>query len=514
MPQVSKPVTMLSGAALGVAAVGLSLASFMQVLDQTIANVSIPTITGNLGASPNQGTWVVTSFGVASAISLPLTGWLAQRIGQVRLLLWSSILFVLASVLCGMASSLEMLVIARILQGAVAGPMMPLSQAMLVAIFPAQRRLMALSLWSTVIIVAPICGPLLGGWISDNWGWPWIFFINVPVGVLAVTMMLRSFRGRETPIRSVPIDLTGLLLLVVWVGSLQLLLDIGNDVGWFADQGVIWLAVIAVTGFCYFVVWELTQAHPVIELRLFLERNFSVGVLAVSCGYGIFFGTAILIPLWLQTQMGYSAAWAGLAAAPVSIFPLLLSSAVGRGLRRFDPRWFASLAFLAFACASFMRAGFTTQTDFASVVWAQLITGLGIAMFMVPLQSVILGGIRADQIASAAGLSSFIRVIGGSFGASIATSLWARRDAIHHAQLAEAVSLSNVGASSTLQALGDRGLDAAQSHLVMERLLGAQSSLMGVVDYFWLAGWMLLAMVIVVWLARPPFTPARAPASE
>ena len=514
MSHATKPITTLSGPALGVAAFGLSLASFMQILDQTIANVSIPTITGNLGASPNQGTWVVTSFGVASAISLPLTGWLAQRIGQVRLLLWSATLFVLTSVLCGLASSLEMLVVARILQGAVAGPMIPLSQAMLVAIFPPQRRVMALTLWSTVTIVAPIFGPLLGGWISDNWGWRWIFFINAPVGIVAVSMMVRSFRGQETPTRSVPIDLTGLLLLALWVGSLQLLLDIGNDVGWFQDETVVWLAVIAFAGFCYFLVWELTHAHPVVELRLFVKRNFTVGVVAVSCGYGIFFGTAILIPLWLQTQMGYSAAWAGLAAAPVSVFPLLLSRVVGPGVQRFDPRWFASLAFVAFAAASFMRAGFTTQTDFAAVVGAQLVTGLGIALFMVPLQSVILGGMSAGQVASAAGLSSFIRVIGGSFGASIATSMWARRDAIHHAQLAEAVTQSNPTTVGVLQTLGERGLDATQSTFILERLLGAQSSLQGVVDYFWAAGWVLLAMVFVVWLARPPFNAGQAPAAD
>jgi len=417
-------------------------------------------------------------------------------------------------VLCGMTSSLEMLVLARILQGAVAGPMIPLSQSMLVAIFPPQRRVLALTLWSTVTIVAPICGPLLGGWISDNWGWPWIFFINVPIGIVAVAMMLRCFRGRETPVKSVPIDLTGLLLLAIWVGSLQLLLDIGNDVGWFQDQTVIWLAVTAFAGFCYFLVWELTHAHPVVELRLFAKRNFSVGVIAVGCGYGIFFGTAILVPLWLQTQMGYSAAWAGLAAAPVSVFPLLLSRFVGPGLRRFDPRWFASFAFIAFAFSSFMRADFTTQTDFAAVVWAQLITGLGIAMFMVPLQSVILGGMNANQVASAAGLSSFIRVIGGSFGASIATSLWSRRDAIHHAQLAEAVSQWNPSTQSALQTLGERGLNEMQSNLVLERLLGAQSSVMGVIDYFWLAGWVLLAMVLVVWLARPPFDAGQAPAAE
>jgi len=505
MTRVPKPVTTLRGSALAIAAVGLSLASFMQILDQTIANVSLPTIAGNLGVSPNQGTWVVTSFGVATAISLPLTGWLAQRLGQVRLLLASAGLFVLASVLCGMASSLEMLVFARILQGAVAGPMIPLSQSMLLAIFPPQRRVLAFTVSSTVTIVAPVFGPLLGGWISDNWGWPWIFFINVPVGAVALATMVRCFHGRETPVASAPIDFMGLVLLAIWVGSLQLMLDLGSDAGWFQDTLVTVLAVTAAVGFCYFLIWELTHAHPVVQLRLFARRNFTVGTVAMACGFSIFLGTAILMPLWLQTQMGYSAAWAGLAAAPVSVFPILLSRSMGAGMQRIDPRWFTTLALCAFAAASFMRAQFTTQTDFATVVWAQLITGLGIAMFMVPLQSLILGGMSGNEVASAAGLSSFIRVIGGSFGTSIATSMWGHREAIHHAQLAEAIGASYPATLDTLSTLSARGMSAEQGNFVIERMLDGQASLMGLVDYFWLATWVLLALVLLVWLARPPF---------
>jgi DHA2 family multidrug resistance protein len=306
-------------------------------------------------------------------------------------------------------------------------------------------------------------------------------------------------------VASAPIDFTGLVLLALWVGSLQLMLDIGNDAAWFEDSFVIALAVIAGAGFCYFLIWELTHPHPVVELRLFKRRNFTVGAITMAAGFSIFLGTAILMPLWLQTQMGYSAAWAGLAAAPVSVFPILLSRSLGTGLQRIDPRWFATFALGAFAAASFMRAEFTTQTDFMTVVWAQLITGLGIAMFMVPLQSMILGGMSGHQVASAAGLSSFIRVIGGSFGTSIATSMWAHRESVHHAQLAESVSSSQPGTIATLTTLSERGMGDTQSNSVVERLLDAQSSLMGLVDYFWLVGWVLLALVVLVWLARPPF---------
>jgi DHA2 family multidrug resistance protein len=510
MGATKQPLTTMQGAALVIASAGVSLASFMQVLDQTIANVSLPTVAGNLGVSPHQGTWIVTSFGVASAISLPLTGWLSRRIGQVRLLFWSTSLFVVASVLCGLSTSLEMLVLSRILQGAVAGPMMPLSQAMLLQIFPAERRLSALSLWSTVAIIGPICGPLLGGWITDNWGWRWIFLLNVPFGLIATTLMAQTFAGKETAIEKPPVDIVGLILLAVWVGSLQMMLDTGNDSGWFDDPSIIALAIIAVIGFCYFLVWELTEAHPVVDLRLFARRNFAVGVTCTSIGYTVFFGTALVVPIWLQTQMGYSAVWSGLAAAPVSLFPLILSRRIGKALQILDPRIFASCAFMAFGIGLFMRAGFTTQVDYFQVISAQIVTGLGLAMFMVPLQAVLLSGLRADQVASAAGLSNFMRNTGGAFGASLATTIWARRDAVHHAQLSESVTTWDATTNEALASLSARGLSEMQSYGVLDRILNRESNLLGAIDYFWAAGWLMIAMVLVIWIARPPFAAGKA----
>jgi DHA2 family multidrug resistance protein len=505
MVAIKQPLTTLQGAALATASIGVSIGSFMQVLDQTIANVSLPTIAGNLGVSAHQGTWVVTSFSVAAAIMLPLTGWLSRRIGQVRLLLWSTALFVLASVLCGLATSLEMLVLARILQGAVSGPMVPLSQAVLLQIFPPERRLSALSLWSTVAIIGPICGPLLGGWISDNWGWRWIFFINVPFGVLATLLMVQVFAGKETPIERPPIDVVGLVLLAIWVGSLQMMLDTGNDAGWFEDRTIVALAVAAAVGFCYFIVWELGEAHPVVDLRLFARRNFFVGVLCTTIGYTVFFGTALIMPIWLQTQMGYTALWGGLAAAPVSLFPLLLSRRVAKGLQRLDARLFATCAFLAFGIGLFMRANFTTQIDYFGVITAQLVTGFGLAMFMVPLQSILLAGLRGEEVASAAGLSNFMRSTGAAFGASIASTTWARREALHHAQLAESVSNWNPVTESAVETLSAHGLSESQAYAVIERLMTQQANLLGAIDFFWVAGWAMISMMLVVWLAKPPF---------
>lgn len=514
MPRSKLPIEPLQGAALGMAAIGLSLASFMQVLDQTIANVSLPTIAGNLGVSPHQGAWVITSFAVATAISLPLTGWLAKRLGQVRLLRWATLLFIAASVLCGLSTSLEMLVAARVLQGAVAGPMIPLSQAMLLAVYPPERRVAALSLFSMVTIIAPIFGPLLGGWISEHWGWPWIFFINVPVGLVAAVLTLSMFKGRETARVSEPIDVTGLVLLAVWVGALQIMLDTGTDAGWFDSEAVVALAVIAFVGCCYFIVWELTDAHPAVELRLFARRNFLVGVSAMSIGFMMFFAVSIIMPLWLQTQMGYTSGWAGLAIAPVSLFPLVLSRTIARSLQRSDPRLFATGAFLALAGAAFMRAGFTTEVNFSAIVAAQLVTGLGLAFFMVPLQAITLSGLRNDELPSATGLSNFCRVIGSSFATSLAITMWDRREAVHRSQLAESVSLWDARDAETIARLSASGASDPQAYSIVDWLLSNQSHMLGAIDVFWLTGWILVALVAVIWMARPPFGAARQAVAE
>jgi MFS transporter, DHA2 family, multidrug resistance protein len=283
------------------------------------------------------------------------------------------------------------------------------------------------------------------------------------------------------------------------------MLDTGNDAGWFDDTGIIALAIVAVIGFCYFLVWELTEAHPVVDLRLFARRNFAVGVICSSIGYTVFFGTALVVPIWLQTQMGYSAVWSGLAAAPVSLFPLILSRRIGKALQLFDPRLFASCAFIAFGAGLFMRSGFTTQVDYFGVISAQLVTGLGLAMFMVPLQAVLLSGLRADQVASAAGLSNFMRNTGGAFGASLATTIWARREAVHHAQLAESVTNWDSSTTDALNTLAEQGMTDMQTYGVLDRILNRESNMLGAIDYFWAAGWLMAAMVLVIWIARPPF---------
>ena len=289
---------------LALATIGLALASFMQVLDTTIANVSLPTISGNLGASANQATWVITSFAVSNAIALPLTGFLARRFGERKLFMWATLAFVMASLLCGLANSMGLLVVARALQGFVAGPMYPITQALLISIYPPQKRGQAIALLAMVTVVAPIAGPILGGWITDNYSWEWIFFINIPIGIFSSVVVGRQLKGRPEKLETPKMDYMGLATLVLGVGALQILLDLGNDEDWFNSTKIVALAVIAAVALAVFVIWELTDKDPIVNLRLFRHRNFTSGTMAMVMAYSAFFASAC----WCRC--GCSATWA------------------------------------------------------------------------------------------------------------------------------------------------------------------------------------------------------------
>lgn len=269
--------------------IGLSLATFMQVLDTTIANVALPTIAGNLGVSSEQSTWVITSFAVSNAIALPLTGWLSRRFGEVKLFLWATILFVLASFLCGISRSMPELVGFRALQGMVAGPLYPMTQTLLIAVYPPAKRGMALALLAMVTVVAPIAGPILGGWITDSYSWPWIFFINIPIGLFAVLVVRSQMAKRPVSTARQPLDYIGLLALIVGVGSLQVVLDKGNDLDWFESNFILFGSLISLVALTFFVIWEMTDKHPIVNLRLFAYRNFRIGTLVMIGGLFGFF---------------------------------------------------------------------------------------------------------------------------------------------------------------------------------------------------------------------------------
>ena len=486
----------------------LSLAVFMQVLDTTIANVAIPTIAGNLGASASQGTWVITSFAVANAIAIPVTGWLAKRLGEVKLFLLSTAGFVITSWLCGIAPNLEMLILFRVLQGALAGPMIPLSQSLLLAAYPDEKKGMALALWSMTVIVAPIFGPILGGWISDNWHWSWIFFINIPIGVVALAISWKELRHRETTITPQPIDRIGLMLLVIGVGALQLMLDRGKELDWFSSGEIIALTLVAVIALAYLVVWEKHNDHPVIDISLFRHRNFSVGVLCLSVGFMLYFGSVVLMPLLLQTQIGYTATQAGLAMAPIGILPVILSPIIGKNAHRLDLRWIVTVSFLVFALCFYWRTTFNPQMDFAWVVWPQLIQGIAVAGFFMPLTMISLAGLRADQIASASSLSNFMRTLSGSIGTSLITTTWERREAVHHVTLSSDITSYSLNTSTALAQMQSAGLSQPQAMALIAQDITRQGFFISANEIFWLTSILFVALTLLVWLAKPPFKPA------
>jgi DHA2 family multidrug resistance protein len=496
------PGAPLKGAGLAVSSIALALGTFMQVLDSSIANVSIPTIAGNLGVSADQGTWVITSFAAANGISVPVSGWLMQRYGVVRTFVASVVLFTLASLLCGMSWSLGSLVLFRVVQGAMSGPMIPGSQALLIAIFPSAKRGTALAIWSMTTLVAPVCGPIFGGYISDNYSWPWIFFINVPVGVICAVICWRGLAKRETPTRRLPVDKMGFALLVVWVGAFQVLLDKGKDADWFASPMILWLGVAAAIGFVSWLIWELTEPSPIVDLSLFKSRNFAIGTLTFCLGYGILFGNLVLLPLWLQTELGYTATWAGLVAAPAGVVAVVLSPLAARMMSRIDARWTASLSFVAFAISYLMRAGYTPNVSFAELVVPLFVQGVAMSVFFVSMLTILLQGVQPQKIPAASGLSNFARITAGGFAASLTTVIWDRREALHQSRLADSSSINNPLMAQALSNLHASGLSLPQSLGVLMRNLVSQAYLLSSIDFFWISGWVCLAVLPLVWLTR------------
>ncbi|MBI4828046.1 MAG: DHA2 family efflux MFS transporter permease subunit [Nitrospinae bacterium] len=499
----------LSGAPLAVVTVSTALAVFMNILDTTVANVSIPTIAGNLSVSPNTGTWVITSYAVCMAIVVPLTGWLARRFGEVRLFVGCTALFSLISAFCGFAPSFNTLVVLRALQGMVAGPMIPLSQTLLLRSYPPEKKGMALAFWGMTSVLAPIVGPTLGGYVTDNFGWPWIFYINAPVGVASAYVTWSVLKDRESPITRAPIDAVGLALLVVGVGALQVALDQGRENDWLESSFIVALLVVAFMALPFFLVWERDEPNPVVDLTLFRSRNFTMASLAIALGYGSFFAGIVVFPLWLQTQMGYTATWAGLASSTLGILTLILTPIVGSQMHRTDLRYLATFAFIVFAVTCFWQAQFTTQVSFWDVTTPRFVQGIAMAFFFVPLTTISLAGLPPDRYASAAGVTNFMRMLTGAFAASLSVTIWDRRNYQHQSHLLENLNPFNPQAWGTVAAIEDSGSSQEAALRMLAREVSRQAVTLATDDIFWLSGWIFASLIVLVWLTRGPFMTAQ-----
>ena len=479
----------------------LALSNFMVVLDITIANVSVPHIAGGLGISPTEGTWVITSYAVAEAICVPLTGWLAKRFGEVKVFVAGMIGFGIFSFLCGMAPSLGALIVFRIGQGLAGGPIMPISQTLLLRIFPKDKHAMAMGIWSMTTITAPIFGPILGGTISDNWGWNWIFFINVPIAIACSIAAVALLRKAESKTERMRVDVVGLGLLVTAVGALQIMLDLGRERDWFGSSFIVTLAIIAAVGFAFLIVWEWFEREPIVDLKVFRHSGFTFSVLALVFTYGSFFATLVIIPQWLQSQLGYTATWAGYAMAWNGVAAVFLAPVAAMLSQKVDPRILVSGGILWLAGTSLIRVmWWTTGADFWTLALPQLIQGAGMPFFFVPLTTLALGAVEANEVASAAGVMNFLRTMSGAVATAIGVTMWENGAQGTRATLTGVLH----GTSSTMQTLQSRGFTVEQSRQFVSQLVESQAIAITTVNLFELFGAIFVVAAAIIWLAPKP----------
>ncbi len=395
-----------------------------------------------------------------------------------------------------------MLIIFRFLQGLSSGPMIPLSQTLLIMITPPEKKHTALAFWSTVVITAPIVGPILGGWISYDYNWPWIFYINIPVGIVSIIAIALILKGRDTPIEKQPLDWVGLTLLSFGVTTLQFLLDKGEQYDWFKSNVILTCAVISCIAFIFLFVWSLTTNKPLIELKLFKIRSFAVAVFYIGVMYAIYFGSVVLVPLWLQTSMSYTSIWAGLAVAPIGIAPFLAGPWMGKALIKFGTMRLLCVCFILFALSCFYTAYFDTDVDIWHIGFSRFLLGCALVFFITPLFALSMQDVPEDRLASATGLFHFVRAMMGGVGTSVFTTLWIRRSAYHHATVGENLTSYSPQTTSYLDQLSELGLKGKKGLAMMNQALTQQADMLSINDCFFLMGWIFIGLLLFLPLSR------------
>jgi DHA2 family multidrug resistance protein len=489
--------------ALGLLTIAAAMSTFMEILDLTIANVSVPTIAGALGVSTNQGTWIISAYSVAAAVAVPLTGWLSKRFGEAKLFVYSVLAFTLMSALAAFSQSLTVLVVLRLLQGFVSGPMVPLSQTLLVRNFPPEKRGAAMGIWAMTVILAPICGPLLGGYICDNFHWSWIFLINIPIGLFGSITIWLLMRHRDSVIVPIPLDKIGLALMVVGIGCLQLMLEVGHDYDWFASPFIATMGIVALVSLTFFIAWAIMTEHPIVDVHLMRDANFRYGVILLSVGFMTYFGSVVIFPLWLQTVMGYSAAQAGMATAPIGVFTLLLSPFIGRNIGRLNLRILATFAFAVMGAVSVWNSMMTLDVTFWTVVSPRLVQGIGMACFFLPVQALMLSNITPDNMAAASGLSNFLRTLGAALGTAISVTSWEHLASMNRAAMVEHINVYNPANTAYVQQLQAMGMSSEQAYAVIDHALFSQSYMVATNEFFLYSAVLFFLLMGVVWLTRP-----------
>lgn len=493
-----------------IVALTVILPTFLEVMDTSVVNVSLPHIQGSLSAGVDEVTWVLTSYLVANAVIIPLTGWLSSIFGRKRYLIFSITLFTVSSLLCGAAPSLQALVIARILQGLGGGGLQPLSQAILLEAFPAAEHGMAMAVFGMGVVFAPILGPVVGGWITDNWNWRWVFYINLPVGILAVVLAGLLIHD-PTYIRRarMTIDYWGLGLIMVGLACLQIVLDKGEREDWFDSNFIVVLSVVSVVSLIAFVLVELRAKHPVVNLRVFRDRTFTVGCLVMFMGFFSLFGGFVLLPLYAQTLMGYTAVWAGLVLGPGGLASLCIMPIAGGLMKKgVSARILLAVGLSLLGASLWLMSGLNLQADFASIALPRFVQGFGMGLFFVPLAASTYINIPREQMGNASGIFNLLRNLGGSFGVAVSATLLAQRSQFHQNFLVENVTPYNPAvrdwADRFLGAMGPQG-GAGDMRLLLAGLYREvirQANMLAFNDVFWLFAWMTVTLVPLTFLMK------------
>jgi len=499
-------------------AASVVLATFMQVLDTTVVMVALPHIAGSMAATSSEATWTLTSYLVANGVVVPMSGWLALRFGRKRLVMLCAALFTFSSMLCGLAPNLTLLVLARIFQGAGSGAMVPAAQAVLLESFPVAQRGMAMAVFGLVIVLAPIIGPTLGGWLTDNYSWRWAFYINLPVGLLALFLMARYLEDppwirRE---RAGRLDGKGLALLILWVGALQVMLDKGQDADWFASRFISVLAVLAAIGMIAFVVRELRTAEPMVDLRVFADRNFGMGTLAVAVLSWVMLSAAAMLPQFLQMLLGYTAELSGWASSPRGLGVLLATPLAGYLVSRSDPRKLALFGFCLMAISNYLFGRVNLEIAMSNIVFANVVQGFGMGFIFSPLTTLAVATLRNEQMGNASSLFNLVRNVAGGIGISATTTYLVRSAQRHQVFLVSHLTPYDLAYQQRMawmrSALAVPQADQ-RAYAALYGIVLQQAHLAAYVDaYRWLAVAALVAVPALLMMRRvlamkPPATP-------
>ena len=484
----------------------LGVAVFLDSLDFSIANVSIPSISATFGVAVNQGTWVITLFAVGNALGLALSGWLASRFGAVKVNSWSLALFTALSAFCGAAWSFEILILARLLQGLVSGPLMVIPISLALTNCPEDKKLNTQQVLILLIVMAQVLGPFLGGWITEEYGWRWIFYINVPLGILALIFSWSVLKDRELPIIKIPLDFIAVAFLAIGILALQLFLDRGNENDWFDSTYILLLALTSAVSLTFFIVWNFYSDHPPVDFSFLKDLNFTMATLLLTLPYLIISGTTILLPLWVQSEMGYTPYWAGVSLMPLGLAPIFAAPFVNFAMKHISLRMIIAFGLVICSISCFWFSKLNGEVSLYQLLMPRLLQGISLSLIFLPLFQLVMTNIKEIDLTKATGVHNFLKVVCGGPGISTAlyVTFWQRRATLHHSNLTEVLHPLRTPTLETYNTLHSLGVDDSSIAVYLNYVVTNQSYTIAFNDLMWLSGWILLFLIPPLWICQEP----------